>query len=301
MDKEQFKQAIELVKKNSPKRKFTQSFDLVINLKDINLKDPAQQIDMFIPLPYSKGRKTKVCALVGPELKKQANEICDFVVLHDEFEKYARDKKLTKKLANDYDFFVAQANLMADVAKSFGRVFGPKGKMPNPKAGCVVPPNANLKPLYDKLQSTVRLAAKTSSSIQVLVGNEEMKEEEVLDNIMTVFNQTIHHLPAEKNNIRSIFLKLTMGKSVKVGAKEAAEEQKEAPKPKKKEGKKEEKKPEEKKEPKKAEAKPAKKKAEMKEEKKEKPNAEQKKAKKAAEGKEETKPKKAEKEPKSES
>lgn len=223
MNKEQFKQAIELARKNSPKRKFTQSFDLIINLKDVNLKDPAQQIDVFISLHYSKGRKTRVCALVGPELAKQAKEVCDFVVHHDDFEKYARDKKLTKKLAKEYDFFIAQANIMPDVAKSFGRVFGPKGKMPNPKAGCVVPPTANLKQLYDKLQNTVRVVAKTSPSIQVLVGNEEMKDEEVLDNIMAVFNHVVHSLPAEKNNIKNIYLKLTMGKSGKVGEKEKPE------------------------------------------------------------------------------
>jgi len=227
MDKEQFKQAIETVKKNSPKRKFTQSFDLVINLKDLNLKDPAQQVDIFIPLHYSKGRKTKICALVGPELETAAKDACDFVVKQNEFGKYAKDKKLVKKLANDYDFFIAQADLMADVAKSFGRVFGPKGKMPNPKAGCVVPPNANIKQVYERLQNTVRIVAKTSPSIQVIVGNEEMKEEEVLDNIMTVYNQVIHHLPAEKNNIKAILLKLTMGTSVKVGAKEEVVEKKE--------------------------------------------------------------------------
>jgi large subunit ribosomal protein L1 len=231
MNKEQFKQAIESVKKSSPKRKFTQSYDLVINLKDINLKDTAQQIDVFIPLHYSKGRKTKVCALVGPELSAQAKEACDFVVSHEDFPKYAKDKKLTKKLAKEYDFFIAQANLMTDVAKTFGRIFGPKGKMPNPKAGCVVPPNANLKALYERLQTTVRIAAKTAPTIQVMVGNEDMKEEEVLDNIITVFNQVIHLLPAEKNNIRNIFLKLTMGNSVKVGAKEGDEAPKEEAKP----------------------------------------------------------------------
>jgi large subunit ribosomal protein L1 len=243
MNKEQFKEAIEKVRKNSPKRKFTQSFDLVINLKDINLKDPAQQIDIFLPLHYSKGRKTKVCALGGPELAKQAKEVCDFFVHHDDFEKYSRDTKLTKKLANDYDFFVAQANVMPDVAKTFGRVFGPKGKMPNPKAGCVVPPTANLKPLYERLQNMVRIVAKTAPSVQVLVGNEEMKDAEVLDNIMTVFKQVVHSLPAEKNNIRNIYLKLTMGQSIKVGAKEGEEEteeeEKEEEKPKAEEKKEE--------------------------------------------------------------
>ncbi len=242
MNKEQFKQAIETVKKSSPKRKFTQSFDLIINLKDINLKDPSQQLDLFVPLHFSKGKKTKVCALVGIELAKQAKEVCDFAVESTQFEKYAKDKKLIKKLANDYDFFIAQANLMADVAKTFGRVFGPKGKMPNPKAGCVVPPTANLKQVYDKLQNMVRIVAKTAPSVQVIVGNEDMKEEEVLDNIITVFNQVIHHLPGEKNNIKNVYLKVTMGQSLKVGAKEeeakpeekkeeAAEEpKKEAPK-----------------------------------------------------------------------
>lgn len=220
MNKEQFKEAIEDVRKNSPKRKFTQSFDLVVTLRDINLKDASQQVDLFLTLHNSKGKKSKVCALVGPELADQAKEICDFFVHHDDFEKYQRDKKLTKKLASDYDFFVAQANIMPDVAKVFGRVFGPKGKMPNPKAGCVVPPSANLKQVYEKLQKTVRIIAKTSPSIQVIVGNEDMKDEEVLDNIITVFKQIVHHLPSEKNNIKNIYLKLTMGKSVKVGAKE---------------------------------------------------------------------------------
>jgi hypothetical protein len=99
----------------------------------------------------------------------------------------------------------------------------------------------------------VRIVAKTAPSVQVIVGNEEMKEEEVLDNIITVFTQVIHHLPGEKNNIRNVYLKLTMGQSLKVGAKEEAKPEKKKEEPKK--------------EAPKAEAKPA-----------EKPKAEKKKA-----------------------
>ena len=132
------------------------------------------------------------------------------------FDKYAKDKKLTKKLAGEYDFFVAQATIMPKVAASFGRIFGPKGKMPNPKAGCILPPNGNVKAVVDKLQKTVRVAAKTMPAIQCVVGNEEMKEEEVIENILAVYHALVKVLPNEDQNIKAVLLKKTMGKPVKV-------------------------------------------------------------------------------------
>ena len=260
MEKKEAQEALEYLKKNSQKRKFNQSYDLIINLKDLNLKQPEQHVDIFVPLHYSKGKKAKICALVGPELKDQAKEVCDFAVTASDFPKYEANKKLAKKLAGDYDFFIAQATIMPQIAKSFGRVFGPRGKMPNPKAGCVVAPNANLKPVYEKLQKTIRLVAKVQPSIKCQVGSEEMKDEEVLDNIMNVYNQVIHHLPNEKNNIKNVLLKMTMSKPFRVGAK--PEEKKEAKTEEKKEAKKEapKTKPEEKKEEPKEKAKPKEKK-----------------------------------------
>lgn len=220
MNKEQFKKAIELVKNNSPKRNFKQAYDLCINLKDLNLKKPDQQVSNWAILRYGKGKKVKTCAFIGPELAGTAKENCDTVVMHADFAKYAADKKLIKKLAKTHDFFIAQANIMPDVAKTFGRILGSRGKMPNPKIGCVVPPNANLKPLVEKLQKTVALIAKTQLSIKCLIGTEEMKDDEVIDNIMTVYNNLIHNLPAEERNIKNIQLKFTMGPPATVTQKE---------------------------------------------------------------------------------
>src|SRR3989344_2116889 len=157
MNKEDFKKAVEELKKNSPKRKFAQSYDLIINLKDIDLKVPEQQVELWAPLPHSTGKQTKICALVGGELAEQAKKACDFVVINDEFKLYAADKKKVKKLASECSYFIAQANIMQDIAKTFGRVLGPRGKMPNPKAGCVVPPNANLAQLVERLKKTTRV------------------------------------------------------------------------------------------------------------------------------------------------
>jgi large subunit ribosomal protein L1 len=248
MDKAQVTQALKKAKENSQRRNFSQSVDLIINLRDIDLKKPEQSVNFFHTLHYGKGKKVKICALVGPELLSQAKEVCDNAVSVDDFPKY--QKKQAKKLATDFDFFIAQATIMTKVAQAFGKILGPKGKMPNPKAGCVVAPNANLKPLYERLQKTVKLQTKNDPIVQTIVGNEKMKDEEIIDNILTVYDGLIHHLPSGKNNIRNSFLKLTMGKAFEIGKEEEAapeEKKKKAPKkqPERKEPKKEEPKVEE--------------------------------------------------------
>lgn len=216
MDENNVLEAIKKLKESSNKRNFTQTYDLIINLKDLDIKKPENQLDLFVQLHHSKGRVGKVCALVGPELFDEAKKVCENTIVQDEFDKYANDKKLTKKLVDDYDFFIAQANIMPKVATAFGKILGPKKKMPNPKAGCVVPPKSNLKPLHDKLLNTVRVYAKERPLMQCSVGNEKMPDSEVADNVLNVFNNIIHHLPNEKNNIKNVILKFTMGKPVEV-------------------------------------------------------------------------------------
>ncbi len=216
MNKNKFLEALKKAKDGSKKRNFKQKVDLIVNLKDLNLKKPEQQVEFFLKLHYDKGRESKICALVGPELAAKAKSACDNVIPADDFQKYAGDKKLSKKLCNDYDFFIAQANIMAKVAAAFGRILGPRGKMPNPKAGCVVTEKTDLNTLCTNLKKTVKISAKTSLIIQLIIGNEEMKDEEIADNAYNVYEQLAHHLPNEKHNIKSMFVKLTMGKPIKV-------------------------------------------------------------------------------------
>ena len=224
MDKEQIQSAIEKAKSISPKRKFNQSFDIIINLQGLDLKKPEHNVDTFITLPHSRGRKIKICALVGAELEEQAKQVCDSAILSDSFERN-KEKKDIRKIANSFDFFIAQANIMPKVATVYGRVFGPRGKMPNPKSGSIVPPNANLKPLYEKLQKTVRAVTKTAPLIQCPVGTEEMEIGNIAENALAVYNAVLHLLPNEKHNIKNVHIKLTMGKPVKIGeAIEAAKE-----------------------------------------------------------------------------
>jgi large subunit ribosomal protein L1 len=216
MNKENILKVIKELREKSQKRNFKQTFDIIITLSHLNLKKPENQLDVFQQLHFARGKPVKTCALVGAELFEQAKKICDMAIHSDDFEKYGKDKKATKKLASEYEYFIAQATIMPKVAAAFGRVLGPRGKMPNPKAGCVVPPNANLKPLVEKLQKTVRLSAKTSLMVQAYVGVEDMKDEELADNILNIYDAVIHNLPAGLNNLKKVLLKLTMGKPVQV-------------------------------------------------------------------------------------
>jgi len=216
MDKKTVLEALKKLRESGKKRKFTQSVDLIVTLRDLDLKKPEEQVDFFATLHHPTGKKRKVCALVGPELLEEAKNVCDRAIPTDEFDKFSKDKKLTKKLASEFDFFIAQANIMPKVAAAFGRVLGSRGKMPNPKAGCVVPPKISLRPLYERLQNTIKVSAKLSPMVQVFVGKESLKDDELADNILDIFGQLESKLPKGKNNVKNAFVKFTMSPSEKL-------------------------------------------------------------------------------------
>lgn len=195
-----------------PKKKFNQSIDLIFILKGLDMKKPENQLDFYVETHKGLGRKIKVCAIVGPELAEEAEKVCDKVIKDEELDKY-KDSNLGKKLAKEYDFFIGQANIMTKIAAAFGKTLGPKGKMPNPKAGCVIPPKGvPIKNIYEKLQKLVRVKFKDQSQFCTSVGKEDTDSEILADNIMTISNAVLKALPQEKNNIKKIMLKKTMSK-----------------------------------------------------------------------------------------
>lgn len=215
MEKKDILEAIKKVKLS--KRNFNQSFDLIFNLKQLDLKKPEHKIDVSVTLNNGKGKPSKICGLVDKELINSSKENFDYTIAKDEFKNL--DKKQIKKLANEYDYFVAQATIMPDVAKFFGRILGPKGKMPNPKSGCVVPPNMDLKIIKERLQRLLHLQTRNETIVKTMVGKEDMNEGQIMENILTVYNALINTLPLGKNNIKEIILKLTMGKPIVIGEK----------------------------------------------------------------------------------
>ncbi len=212
MEKEQILKALSELKQSQ--RKFLQNYDLIITFRDVDFKK--SPIETFVALPHARGKKAAVCAFVGQELAEKAAQACDVVVRETNFDSYKGDAKKIKQLARTCTFFLAQANLMPQVATVFGRVLGPRNRMPNPKAGCVVPPNADLKALVERLQKTVHLKSRAMSMVQCIVGTEQMADEQIADNVLAVYQQVMKLLPSEENNIRAVHLKKTMSPAVKL-------------------------------------------------------------------------------------
>lgn len=200
----ELKKAIEELRKGD-KRKFNQTLDLIVNLQNFDVRKESFNIFIKLPNPAEK----KIAAFLTRKTK-----LVD-TIIKEEFDKY-NDPKKVKALAKKYDFFIAAAPLMGQIASKFGRVFGPMNKMPSPQAGVVPLDNDDaVQEEIKKLKSLVRVRTK-ELSIKVPVGKEEMKDEELADNINAAVKELESKLPKGRDNIKNIMIKFTMTPTVKV-------------------------------------------------------------------------------------
>lgn len=212
-EENKFISALQELRKNSKKRNFSQSVDLIIALKGLDLKKPENKIKGEVLLPINP-RKQKIGIFADsliPQVKKLENENV-IMVRKEEIEEYGRNKKRAKKLAKECKSFLAEAPLMTLVGKYLGQFLAPRGKMPKP-----IPPNViDIKPLIERAENTVSFSLKDSPVISCIVGKEDMKDEDIAKNIDAVLKTVEPLLPKGKEQIKNIYLKLTMGKPVKV-------------------------------------------------------------------------------------
>ncbi|MDR0900026.1 MAG: 50S ribosomal protein L1 [Methanobrevibacter sp.] len=205
-------EAVKEAKEQAKPRNFTQSIDIIINIKDLDIKKPENRFDEEVDLPNGRGKPVNIGFIAEGELAVQAkNAGIDLVVSKEELEEFGKDRKKAKKVANSTDFFVAQADMMPLVGRFLGPVLGPRKKMPKP-----VPANAKADPLIKKLQSTVKIGVKDQASIQTLVGTQDMDDEKIAENIEAVLTVLDRNLEKGRKQIKSMFIKTTMGSVVRV-------------------------------------------------------------------------------------
>ena len=199
-------EAIHKLRKTEKKIKFDQTVDLIVNLKNFDVRREA--FSVFIPVPFKVKEK-----VVAGFLEKKSNFID--TITKEEFVMF-KEKKDMKKFINKYDFFIANAKLMPAVATTFGRVLGPSGKMPSPQLGVLIAEDeASIKKLLEKINSVVKIKVK-EPSIKAPIAKESLKDDQIAKNLMAVYNKLLETLPKKNENIKSVLIKLSMDKPVKV-------------------------------------------------------------------------------------
>lgn len=212
LDQKTILTTVKEAKEKSEKRKFTQSIELVLNLKEIDMKSPEAKIHEIVELPHSLEKPNKICVIASGELALKARKAnADLVVERAELDGLAGKKRELRKIANDYDVFVAEAPLMPVVGRILGPVLGPRGKMPMP-----VPPTADIASLVEKHRKTISLRMRSQPILQCRVGTESMTDEEIAENVQAVLRVLEGKLKKGMKNIRFAYLKTSMGAPVKI-------------------------------------------------------------------------------------
>ncbi|MCL1905003.1 MAG: 50S ribosomal protein L1 [Methanomassiliicoccaceae archaeon] len=203
--------AVQKALESAKKRKFTETVELAINLKDVDLTIPKNRIQDDIILPNGRGKKVSICVIGGGELALKAKAVADLVITPEELGTIADDKKQAKKIANSTDYFIAEAPLMAVVGKRLGTVLGPRGKMPKP-----IPPGADPTGMIENLRKSVSIRTKDRMTFHVPVGTIDMDPEKIAENIETIMKRVETRLEKGKMNIASSYVKTTMGPSERI-------------------------------------------------------------------------------------
>ncbi len=204
-------QAIKDALESAPKRKFVESVDISFTIRDVDLKNPNNRLKEEIRLPSGRGRELKIAMFALGEAATQAKAAGIHVITPQEIEKLGGNKGKAKKIANTYDFFLSEVPHMGLIGRYLGVVLGPRGKMPRP-----VPPSLDPAVIAAGLQSTVVIKSGDKMTFQISFGTAAQSEEELYANVMAVYSRVISRLERGVGNIRSLYIKTTMGPSQQI-------------------------------------------------------------------------------------
>lgn len=195
----------------APERKFPETVDLSINLKDLDLTVPKNRLEEELALPKGRGKTTRVAVFGSPEMLQKVRGVADRAISPAEMDDLFSNKKAAKKLVEEIDFFLAEAPMMPTIGKRLGIVLGPRGKMPRP-----LPPGSDPSNAIQALKRSIRVRSKGNRTFHAAVGTRSMPPEDVAQNIDALLARIVGKLERGRNNIESVYVKTTMGPAVRL-------------------------------------------------------------------------------------
>jgi len=212
VEKEQILKAVKTALDTAPERKFQESVDITINLKNIDLAQPKNRIDETILLPHGVGTAVKVAVLGKGEITTQAKAAgADLIISPEEIERLGGEPREARKIASEYRFFLAETSVMGQVGRWLGPRLGPRGRMPTP-----IPTGTDVRPIIERLRSSVKIRSKDKKVFHARVGSTGMAPEQIAENVDAVMKRIETVLEQGSQNIRSVYVKTTMGPAVRL-------------------------------------------------------------------------------------
>ncbi len=198
------------IAENKGKRKFKQSVELAINFKEVDFSKQENRLNLDILLPNGKGKSTKIAVFATERslieaVGKAGAEVIDGTQL----DSIANDQARLRSLLN-FELF-AQPSLMPNIAKLLGQFLGPRNKMPKPLLGSM---NMQNLAVEANRRITIRNKGKFLPTIHCVIGTEDLEPKKIYENLNEVVNTVSKKVG--QNRIRSIYVKMTMSKPVRL-------------------------------------------------------------------------------------
>merc|ERR1712119_156052 len=186
-------------------RKFLESVDLQIGLKNY---DPQKdkRFSGTVKLRHVPRRKFKVCLLGDQAHIDEAKERNIPAMSGDDLKKLNKDKKKVKRLAKSYDAFLCSDTLIKQIPRLLGPGLNKAGKFPT-----MITHVDDLDAKVVDLKSTIKFQMKKVLCLNVAVGNVNMNEEELAQNVHPAMNFLVSLLKKHWQNVKSLHIKSTMG------------------------------------------------------------------------------------------
>ena len=188
---------------------FVESVDVAYNL-GVDPKHANQNIRLNLMLPHGAGKEVTVLALVNADKEKEAQDAgADFVGNKDYLEKI-------KGGWTDVDKIVVTPDLMAEIGK-LGKILGPKGLMPNPKAGTVT--NDVAKSVKELKAGKIDVRVEKDGILHSSIGKTSFSEDNLKENFKVFHNAVMSAKPNSFKGtfLNSISLSSSLGPGIKIG------------------------------------------------------------------------------------
>jgi len=187
------------------KRNFTETVEIQITLKNYDPQRDKRFSGTF-KLPQIPRPNLKCCMLGNAAHCEQADRIGIDHMSVEDLKKLNKNKKLVKKLAKKYDFFMASDNMIKQIPRLLGPGLTKAGKFPT-----LLSSGEDMQEKIDEVKGTIKFQMKKVMCLNVAVANVDMEKQQIIVNVQLAANFLASLLKKQWQNIGQMYIKSTMG------------------------------------------------------------------------------------------